>query len=122
MTIKPKPSLLLAVLLAFVAMFLCGTASATNAVYLAQTAQGGNTGVDCVDAKAISYFNTSGNWSATPTGIQIGPDTTVHLCSNGGNITTNIAFHGSGSSGHPVILDGTGATMAGEIDVIGFAW
>ena len=79
---------------------------ATNAVYVAQTLAGGNTGADCADAKAVTYFNTSGNWSATPSGIQIGPDTTVHLCGTftGTSNTTMLTFQGSGTSGHPVIL------------------
>ncbi len=64
----------------------------TNAVYIAQKAAGGNTGEDCADPKAISYSNTSGNWSATPSGI--GPDTIVHLC---GTITTELMFQGSGA-------------------------
>lgn len=85
----------------------CFPALATNAVYIAATSAGGNTGVDCADAKALSYFNTAGSWSATPTGIQIGPDTTAHLC---GTFTASAAadsyiqFQASGSSGHPVIL------------------
>lgn len=74
---------------------------ATNAVYVAQAAAGGNTGADCADAKAATYFNTSGNWSATPTGIQIGPATTVHLC---GTITSTLTAQGNGSSGNPVTI------------------
>lgn len=101
MKIRYLFTLLLLSLPAFVPVF------ATNAVYLAPAASGGNTGLDCADAKAgISYFNTSGNWSATPTGIQIGPDTTVHWC--GGTYsasagTSNYAvFQASGTSGHPI--------------------
>lgn len=89
-----------------VLLLLCGSSFATNAVYIADAAAGGNTGVDCANAKAKGYFNTIGNWSASPTGIQIGPDTTVHVC---GTITgtansTGLAFQGGGSSGHPIIL------------------
>lgn len=87
-------------------VLLCGSAFATNAVYLADSASGGNSGVDCANAKVKSYFNSSGNWSATPSGIQIGPDTTVHLCGTftfGSNVT-GFSFQGSGTSGHPVTL------------------
>jgi hypothetical protein len=82
-------------------------ARATNAVFIAATSSGANDGSSCANAKALSYFNTSGNWSGSPTGIQIGPDTTVHLCgtftaSAGAN--SYLQFQGSGTSGHPIIL------------------
>ena len=72
-----------------------------NSVFIANASAGLNDGSSCANAKAASYFNTVGNWSATPTGIQIGPDTTVHLC---GTISTTMTAQGSGSSGHPVTL------------------
>jgi len=34
--------------------------------YIAQTAQGGNTGVDCADAYAVTWFNNSGIGLALP--------------------------------------------------------
>lgn len=80
---------------------------ATNAVYITQTASGGNTGVDCANAKALTYFNSSGNWSGSPSGILIGPDTTVHICGTftAGSVNTGLfTFQGSGTSGHPVTL------------------
>ena len=82
-------------------------ARATNAVYIAASSAGANDGSSCANAKALGYFNTAGNWSATPAGIQIGPDTTVHLC---GTFTASagadsyIQFQGPGTSGHNVIL------------------
>jgi len=72
-----------------------------NSVYIANASAGANDGSSCANAKAASYFNTVGNWSATPSGIQIGPDTTVHLC---GTISTTLTAQGSGSSGHPIII------------------
>lgn len=72
---------------------------ATNAVYISQA--GGGAGTSCGSPKDPSYFNSSGNWSGSPTGIQIGPDTTVHIC---GTITTILTFQGSGTSGHVVTL------------------
>ena len=82
-------------------------AFAVNAVYIAQTAAGSANGTSCANAYALTYFNTSGNWSATPTGTQIGPDTTVHLC---GTFTAAaatsgmLAIQGNGTSGHPVTI------------------
>lgn len=75
--------------------------SLANDVYLAQSAQGGNTGADCADAKAYSYFNSSGNWtSGTSGGTQIGPGTTVHLCGTftmpAGTVCA-LSFQGGGS-------------------------
>ena len=113
------------VLLGFV---VAANMCAANSVYLAQSSAGGNTGADCADAKAVSYFNSSGNWSATPTGIQIGPATVVHLC---GIITTELSFQGSGSSGNVVELRfETGASIqispgmdaSGIINTHAFSW
>lgn len=88
----------------FIALLLAAPLAA-NDVYLAQSAQGANNGADCADALVVSYFNTSGNWtSGVPSGTQIGPGTTVHLCSNGGAITTALSFQGSGSSGSVITL------------------
>jgi hypothetical protein len=73
-------------------------------VYIAQTARGANTGLDCANASAATFVNTSSNWGNG--GAQIGSDTTVHLCGafTGGNATTFITFYGSGTPGHPVTL------------------
>lgn len=105
---------------------------AANDVYLAQSSAGGNTGVDCADAKPSTYFNSSGNWSATPSGIQIGPATTVHLCGtfSGSGNDQWLAFQGDGSSGNPVTVKfETNAIMtsphhasAGAIAVQGHVW
>jgi len=92
-----KRLLILAALACVAAM----PAKATNAVYIAQSSAGANDGSSCGNAKAASYFNTGGNYSGSPTGIQIGPDTTVHLC---GTITTALTAQGSGTSGHPIIV------------------
>ena len=79
-----------------------------NDVYIAQAAAGGNTGADCADAYAASYFNNSANWtSGTPTGTQIGPGTTVYLCgsfSYGAGTSGALQFQGSGTSGNPIAV------------------
>ena len=113
----------------FLAPFLC----LGNDIYVAQTAQGGNTGADCADALIYSYFNSSGNWQAsTGTGIKIGYNTTVHLC---GTLTgtagaTWLTAQGNGSSGSPVTIKfETGAVMtapywgsatSGAINIVGY--
>lgn len=86
---------------------LCCPALAANDVYIAATSAGGNTGVDCANAKALSYFNSVGNWSGSPTGVQIGPDTTAHLCgtfTGGAGADSYIQMQASGTSGHNVIV------------------
>jgi parallel beta-helix repeat protein len=56
---------------------------------------------------AYGYFNTAAKWTtAKPTGTEIGPGTTVHLC---GTITaaagvTALTFQGGGAAGAPVTL------------------
>lgn len=91
---------------------LCTWAEAANTVYITQS--GAGTGLTCGSPKSAAYFNTAGNWSATPTGVQIGPDTTVHVTGTftGTSGTTMLTFQGSGSSGHPIILlaDSCGGT------------
>jgi hypothetical protein len=86
-------------------------AAATN-VYVAQASAGAANGSSCANAYPISFFGDGANWGSGAN--QIGPGTTVHLC---GAIATNLTFQASGSSGSPVVLDGTGATLAGYIDV-----
>lgn len=74
-------------------------------VYVAQNQAGAGGGNSCIDAKAATFFNTSGNWGAGST--QIGPDTTVHWCGSGtagANAGPILTFQGSGTSGHPITL------------------
>src|SRR3990167_5448272 len=82
--------------------------AASSNIYLSQSAAGSGDGSSCANARAVSFFNSSGNWGTGAT--QIGPGTVVHLC---GTITTDLTFQGSGASGSPVVVDGTGATMSG---------
>lgn len=81
-------------------------ASATNAVYIGQSSAGANDGTSCANQKAASYFNSAGNWSATPSGIQIGLDTTVHLCGTftGTAGQAMLTTQGPGTSGHQVVI------------------
>jgi hypothetical protein len=91
-------------------LVMAATAAANN-IYIAQSSAGAANGSDCADAYAASFFNSSSNWGSGAS--QIGPGTTVYLC---GTITTNLTFAGSGTSGSPVVLDGTGATMSAYIN------
>lgn len=83
-----------------------------NAVYLADADTGLHDGTSCGNAKAaLAYFNSAGNWTAgTPTGIQIGPDTFVHLCGtinldHAASFPSNVfVSQGSGTSGHPITI------------------
>jgi hypothetical protein len=95
----------LSLAIAAVMLFSC-LGFAANAVYIGQAAAGANDGTSCANEKIYTYFNTAGNWSATPSGIQIGPDTTVHLCGTftSGNASNILQFQGSGTSGHPIIV------------------
>lgn len=93
------------------------SAAAANTIYIAESSAGAANGADCADAYAASFFNSPANWGTGSN--QIGAGTTVQLC---GTITTNLTFQGSGSSGSPVVLDGTGATMSAYINVGSQYW
>ncbi len=92
-------------LLAVMFVILAATFSAASDIYIAQNATGGNTGADCADAHAASWFNSSSNWGSGSG--KIGPGTTVHLC---GTFTAPagssgyLTFQGSGLSGNPITL------------------
>jgi hypothetical protein len=79
--------------------------------YIAQTQQGTGSGADAANAKAVSFFNTSGNWSAAPaTSGKISPADTVRLV---GTITTALEAQGSGTSGNVItVLFETGSKLS----------
>jgi hypothetical protein len=89
--------------------------SSANDIYLAQRGKGRDTGQDCADAKVYTYFNSDGNWvESNPTGTQIGPGTTIHLCGSitGSAGSTMLSFQGAGRSGNPItLLFGSGASL-----------
>ena len=81
----------------------CATARAED-IYLASAAVGANSGADCADAKAYTFFNTAGNWGAGAGKISAGD--TVHIC---GTITASagssaFTFQASGTTGNPITL------------------
>jgi hypothetical protein len=67
--------------------------------YVAQTAQGTNSGTNAANAHAVAWLNTNGNWGVV-TG-KIGPGDIVHLC---GTITTQFAIQSSGTSGNSITV------------------
>ncbi len=76
-------------------------------IYVAQSSSGSANGVDCNDANALSWFNTSGNWANPKQAGKIGPGDTVHLC---GTFTASagasgyITIQNSGSGGSPITI------------------
>lgn len=85
----------------FAIAFVTFTAAFSTAsdIYIAQNGAGGNTGADCADAYAVTWFNSSANWGTTSG--KIGPGTTVHLC---GTFTAPITVQGNGSSSSPITI------------------
>lgn len=108
---KPKPPVYHAVLKKELLKRKLLTLTFVNNVYISQSGAGGQTGADCNNAKPVTYFNNVANWTAgSPTGIQIGPGTGVHLC---GSISTSLTMQGSGGVGSPVgILFEPGAKLS----------
>jgi hypothetical protein len=85
--------------LAVMFVILAAGFSTASDIYIAQNAAGGNNGADCADAHSVSWFNSSANWGSGA-GL-IGPGATAHLC---GIITSELSFHGSGTSGNVIAL------------------
>ena len=96
--------LISAVAFVFIAITFSLASTSSSDIYIAQNAQGGNTGADCADAHAASWFNTPANWGSSAG--QIGPGTTVHLCGTfSGSAGVNFfTFQGGGVSGSVVTL------------------
>lgn len=68
-------------------------------IYIAQTAAGGDTGANCANAHAITWFNTAGNWGGGAG--EIDPGDTVHFC---GTLTTTAVIQLSGTAGNPITI------------------
>jgi hypothetical protein len=95
-------------LLGLLVLLLFPSLSSAADIYVAQNAAGSDTGADCTNAHAVTFFNTVGNWGSGAG--KIGPGTTVHLC---GIITTPITVQGSGTAGNPItVLWETGAKFS----------
>lgn len=123
-------------LLAVMFVILAASFSAASDIYIAQNAAGANTGADCADAHAVSWFNTSSNWGSGSS--QIGAGDTVHVCSGTfsfpAGTSCGLSFQGSGSSGNPITLIAdqgavtitapywAGSKNGGPICSSGFSW
>jgi hypothetical protein len=93
------------VLLTVIFTFVTAVFSLANDIYIAQNATGGNTGADCADAYALTWFNNSANWGSGSN--KIGPGTTVHLCGTfnaPAGASGYLTFQGGGNSGNAVTL------------------
>ena len=91
-------------------------ATALNTIYLAQIRQAQPLALirRCLTCQLLQQFRELGQ---RRDGYR--PGTTVHLC---GTITSNLSFQGNGTSGNPVVLDGTGATMSAYITTSSQYW
>lgn len=74
-------------------------------VYIANAAAGAADGSSCANARAYTFFNSSGDWGSGS--AQIGPGTTVHLCgvfNAPAGASGYLNFQGSGTSTAPISL------------------
>jgi hypothetical protein len=96
----PRSLIFVLALISFAAAF-----STANDIYIAQNSAGANSGADCADAYAMSWFNSSSNWGSNSG--QIGAGTTVHLCGTltaAAGSSNYLTFQSSGSSSNPITL------------------
>jgi len=96
-------------MLMFMGLAIFSGVAKGNNVYISQNGGTFTGGSACngQTTETPAYFNTAGNWtSGTPTGTQIGPGTTVHLCGifTGTAGSTILTFQGSGAAGSPITL------------------
>ncbi len=92
-------------ILAVMFVILVAACSSASDIYVAQVAAGANSGTDCADAYAVTFFNSASNWGSKAG--QIGPGTTVHLCGTfnaPAGASEYLVFRGSGSSVSPISL------------------
>src|SRR6266704_1038426 len=94
-------------LLILVLLLLSASTVRANTVFITQS--GGGAGTSCASPQSFAYFNNAANWTAgTPTGIQIGPGTVVHICPGTFTFSTGtnnvLVFQGDGGAGNPVSL------------------
>lgn len=81
-------------------------------LYVSQSANGGDTGVDCGNAHSLAWVNTASNWGIGAG--KVNPGDTVHLCGTLTNTAGSavLTIGGSGIPGNPVtILFETGAVL-----------
>lgn len=92
----------------FIIFILLSSTAFAEDIYISQTAQGGDTGINCANSHDATWFNTAGNWGDGVS--KIGPGDITHLC---GTITSSIATKMSGTVGLPItILFESGAKIS----------
>jgi len=79
---------------------LAGLVNAED-IYVAQTAQGADTGVNAANAHSLAWLNTSANWGVGVDKVSAGD--TVHLT---GVFTGALTLQGSGTAGNPITILG----------------
>ena len=93
------------VMSAFVLSSLCLSAMITTTdaadIYFAQNSTGADTGADCTNAHALTWFNSTVNWANPKQSGKIGPNDTAHFC---GSVATTATIQASGSPGAPITL------------------
>ncbi|MGD0812279.1 MAG: LamG-like jellyroll fold domain-containing protein [Verrucomicrobiota bacterium] len=87
--------------IAALVFFLFACLTQAQSIYVAQNAQGQDTGLDAADAHSLAWLNASGNWGAGAN--HVGPGTTVHLLGTLTN-TLNICGVLGGAVGNPVTI------------------
>jgi hypothetical protein len=88
-----KSKLILITLNILAGSITCAGVSRATDYYVAQNSAGRNTGSDCANAHAVTWFNTVGNWGRGAGKIH--PGDTVHLC---GTLTSPLTVQASGSA------------------------
>jgi len=76
----------------------------TPCIYIAESSAGQDTGADCADAHAATWFNTAASWGTS--GGHIGPGTIVHLCGtfNFAAGANGLVVQGSGTATAPITI------------------
>jgi hypothetical protein len=87
--------------------------AAAEDLYISQSGSGSTTGTSCTNARPIAFFESAANWGGGAG--KIDPGDTVFFC---GTITeATIGPGGSGSSGLPVVLDFSNATLSASTGI-----
>src|SRR5437016_5342506 len=88
--------------------FLLSMSAQAKDLYVAQTAQGSDTGADAANAHSLAWLNTAANWGGGTN--QVSPGDIVHLS---GTLTSTLSVQGSGTSGNVItFLFGTNAKFS----------
>ena len=76
-----------------------GLCCSASDIYVAQTAQGADTGSDVANTHSVDWLSAAANWGTGAS--QVGAGTTVHLC---GTFTNTVTLQGSGTLISPITV------------------